>query len=105
MVINPFCKKNSPFYSENVSVGAKILTDEMKDKHYHKDSEEIFIVILGALLIKLFHKKNIEELSIMPNEILIIKPGIVHQIVKFTPQTEIIIINAPAVLNDKVIVE
>lgn len=68
--------------------------------HYHTDSDEIFIVLKGTLVVEV----DGERFTVGPDELVAFPAGTVHSVVDQFPPLESLMIRAPSI-RDKVYVE
>ena len=89
--------------SDDVEIAwQKIFTKKAlpEDKHYHRDSVEINIVISGEVRITINREKHI----LHKGEFYIIWPETIVEEVEAGEDTELIVVRSPS-MNDKVIIE
>lgn len=68
--------------------------------HYHTDSDEIFVVLKGSMLVEV----EGEQFTIGPREFCCFPAGVFHSILEVYPPVESLMIRAPSVA-DKVYAE
>lgn len=68
--------------------------------HYHVDSDEIFIVLKGSLVVEI----EGEHITVGPDEMVAFPAGTVHSVVDQYPPLESLMIRAPSI-QDKIYVE
>lgn len=77
-ITNPITKQHTNFILEDTNdhcIRVAVFTGEY-EWHKHPDSDEVFMVIEGQLLIDL---ENDETIEVNPNEIVKIPAGILHR--------------------------
>lgn len=93
-----FLPENSSFYTKKVEIAWISPNPRTKQpKHYHREADEITIVIKGSL------KEEVEGdlLELKAGDFLLIKSGLISQTKWVEEGTVVIIIKAPSVLADK----
>ncbi|KKT17377.1 MAG: hypothetical protein A2654_01470 [Candidatus Nealsonbacteria bacterium RIFCSPHIGHO2_01_FULL_43_31] len=93
-----FLPENNPLYTKKVEVVWIKLDSKMSwERHFHKEVDEITIVIKGSL------EEEIEGdvLKLKPGDFVLVKSGSVTHTKKAKDGTVLIVIKAPSIPTDK----
>lgn len=87
------------FRSEHLQIWFNRTDDPWQDPtpHFHTESDEIFIVLRGAIIVEV----EGERLRIEADELCAFPAGVVHSVVAIEPPVESLMIRAPSI-RDKV---
>ena len=93
-----FLPKSSPLYTEKLEVAWKEIGPQIENpEHYHKEADELTIVIEGSLKEKI----DGELIELKSGEFILIKSGSIGSTVWAEEGTTIIVVKAPSIPNDK----
>ncbi len=88
---------DAAFVSERLQIWFNRTDDAWRDPapHYHTTSDEIFIVLKGAIIVEV----DGERIRIEADELCAFPAGVVHSVVAVEPPVESLMIRAPSVAD------